>query len=103
MPGAARRPLKVVTHIQVDKGAKSTVEASVDALDCIEVVAWRRLTSGAAVRYVCLSLLARVGTLSRRPACSQASRRVSRLGLMPIQTGKSLVPYRTLNSIGSRL
>lgn len=25
-----------------------------DALDCLEVVAWRRLTSGAAVRYVCL-------------------------------------------------
>lgn len=54
MPGASRRPLKVVTHIQVDQGAKSTVEASVDALGSIEVVAWRRLTSVAALRYVCL-------------------------------------------------
>jgi len=43
-----------VADLHVEQVAKSTVEASVDALDCIEVVAWRRLTSGAAVRYVCL-------------------------------------------------
>ncbi|PMU09921.1 MULTISPECIES: hypothetical protein [unclassified Pseudomonas] len=54
MPGAPRRPLKVVTDIQVDQGASSIVGASVDGLDCIEVVAWRRLPSGAAVRYVSL-------------------------------------------------
>lgn len=52
-PGAPSRPFKAVADLQVEQGAKS-VEASVDALDCIEVVAWRRLPSGAAVRYVCL-------------------------------------------------
>jgi len=30
------------------------VEAPVSAMDCIEVVAWRRLQSGTTVRYVCL-------------------------------------------------
>lgn len=32
----------------------SLVEARQGVLDCIEVVAWRRLPSGAAVRYTCL-------------------------------------------------
>jgi hypothetical protein len=54
MPGAPRRALKVVTDIQVDQEASPSQEAPVDGLDCIEVVAWRRLPSGAAVRYVCL-------------------------------------------------
>lgn len=53
-PGAPSRPFKALGDLQVEPGAKSTVEASVAALGCIEVVAWRRLTSGAAVRYVCL-------------------------------------------------
>lgn len=53
-PGAPSRPFKAVADLQMEQGAKSTAEASVDALDCIEVVAWRRLTSGAVVRYVCL-------------------------------------------------
>ena len=34
--------------------SSSSVESPDGALDCIEVVAWRRLTSGAAVRYTCL-------------------------------------------------
>lgn len=38
----------------MEQGASPIVEASEGALDCIEVVAWRRLHSGAAVRYVCL-------------------------------------------------
>lgn len=106
MPGAPRRPLKVVTHIQVDQGAKSTVEASVDALDSIEVVAWRRLTSGAAVRYVCLQ-----STVTGRYAVATASLFSGLTESLPpwgdaythTHTCKSLVPYRILNSIGSRL
>ena len=39
---------------QVETLVSSSVEAPVSAMDCIEVVAWRRLPSGAAVRYVCL-------------------------------------------------
>lgn len=53
-PGAPSRSFKALGELQVEQGAKSTAEASVDALDCIEVVAWRRLPSGGAVRYVCL-------------------------------------------------
>lgn len=67
-PGAPSRPFKAVADLQVEQGAKSTVEASVDALDCLEVVAWRRLTSGAAVRYVCLQ-----STNSGRYAVATAS------------------------------
>ncbi len=54
MPGAPRRRLKAVTDIQVAQEVSASLEAPVDALDCIEVVAWRRLSSGAVVRYVCL-------------------------------------------------
>ncbi len=50
-PGAASRPFKPAA---VEHGASPIVEASEGALDCIEVVAWRRLPNGAAVRYVCL-------------------------------------------------
>ena len=53
-PGAPSKPFKAVADLQLERGAKSTVESSGDALDCIEVVAWRRLPNGAAVRYVCL-------------------------------------------------
>lgn len=55
-PGAPNRPLKAVAapHPQVEQEAGSTIEASGDVLECIEVVAWRRLPSGGAVRYVCL-------------------------------------------------
>lgn len=54
MPGAPRRRLKAVTDIQVAQEVSASQEAPVDALDCIEVVAWRRLPSGASVRYVYL-------------------------------------------------
>lgn len=53
-PGAPNRPFKAVADLQVEQEAGSIVEASGDVLECIEVVAWRRLPSGAAVRYVCL-------------------------------------------------
>ncbi|MBA1376658.1 hypothetical protein [Pseudomonas brassicacearum] len=39
---------------QVEPLMSPTAEAPVSSMDCIEVVAWRRLHSGAAVRYVCL-------------------------------------------------
>ena len=38
----------------VEQEACPSVETPVNAMDFIEVVAWRRLPSGAAVRYVCL-------------------------------------------------
>lgn len=53
-PGAPSRPFKAVENLPVEQEVRSTVEAPVDELDCNEVVAWRRLSSGAAVRYVCL-------------------------------------------------
>ena len=43
-------PFSPVAHQE----ASSSVESPDGALDCIEVVAWRRLASGAAVRYTCL-------------------------------------------------
>ncbi|WP_350647457.1 hypothetical protein [Pseudomonas sp. HY13-MNA-CIBAN-0226] len=42
---------------RVGQGARPAVDAPQGALDCIEVVAWRRLTSGAAVRYTCLQCM----------------------------------------------
>ncbi|OPK07404.1 hypothetical protein [Pseudomonas sp. VI4.1] len=51
-PGAPSRPLKVMRNIQVEQEATLSVEAPIDAQDCIEVVAWRRLPSGDSVRYL---------------------------------------------------
>lgn len=45
---------KAVEDVLVEQDASPAVEAPVSALDCIEVVAWRRLQTGASVRYVCL-------------------------------------------------
>ncbi len=54
-PWAPSRPFKAAADIQVEQQeASATVESPVGALDCIEVVGWRRLSSGAVVRYVCL-------------------------------------------------
>ncbi|WP_324727388.1 hypothetical protein [Pseudomonas chlororaphis] len=53
-PGAPSRPYKAAADLKVEQGASLIVEAPEGALDCIEVVAWRRLPSGSAVRYVCL-------------------------------------------------
>ena len=49
-PRVPSGPFSPVAHQE----ASSSVESPDGALDCIEVVAWRRLTSGAAVRYTCL-------------------------------------------------
>ncbi|NWD60521.1 hypothetical protein [Pseudomonas sp. IPO3774] len=52
--GAASSSFEATADIRVEQEASATIEASVSAMDCIEVVAWRRLLTGAAVRYVCL-------------------------------------------------
>ena len=64
---AAREQLKHLVHkprapgleltSEVGQGARPAGDSSQGALDCIEVVTWRRLTSGAAVRYTCLQCL----------------------------------------------
>ena len=53
-PGAPSTPFNAAENVQVEQEASPTAEAPVVAMDSIEVVAWRRLSSGAAVRYVCL-------------------------------------------------
>ncbi|QHF46256.1 hypothetical protein PspS35_21600 [Pseudomonas sp. S35] len=51
---APNRSFRASEDAQVEPLVSSTVEAPVSAIDCIEVVAWRRLQSGATVRYMCL-------------------------------------------------
>lgn len=53
-PRAASSSFEAAADIRVEALVSPTVEAPVSAMDCIEVVAWRRLLTGAAVRYVCL-------------------------------------------------
>ncbi|WP_327438719.1 hypothetical protein [Pseudomonas donghuensis] len=53
-PGVPSRPFKAAADLQVEQETSPTVEAPEGALDYVEVVAWRRLPSGNAVRYVCL-------------------------------------------------
>lgn len=53
-PRAASTSFQAAADIRVEELVSPTVEAPVSAMDCIEVVAWRRLQTGAAVRYVCL-------------------------------------------------
>lgn len=53
-PEAPNRSFRAAEDAQVETLVSSTVEAPVSTMDCIEVVAWRRLLSGAVVRYVCL-------------------------------------------------
>ena len=53
-PGAPSRSFTPAGDVQVEQEASATIEAPVSAMDCIEVVAWRRLQTGASVRYVCL-------------------------------------------------
>lgn len=53
-PGAPSTPLNAAKDVQVEQEASPTAEAPVIAMDCIEVVTWRRSLSGAAVRYTCL-------------------------------------------------
>ncbi|MGZ9709058.1 hypothetical protein ACXX81_23975 [Pseudomonas sp. GNP013] len=53
-PEAPNRSFRAAGDVQVEPLVSPTLEAPVSAMDCIEVVAWRRLQTGAAVRYVCL-------------------------------------------------
>nr|WP_244647542.1 hypothetical protein [Pseudomonas kielensis] len=53
-PGAPGGPSRPSENHRADQRAYFAAEASVRPMDCIEAVAWRRLPSGAAVRYVCL-------------------------------------------------
>ena len=53
-PGAPSRSFTPAGDVQVEQEASATIEAPVSAMDCIEVVAWRRLQTGATLRYVCL-------------------------------------------------
>ncbi|MEE4149595.1 hypothetical protein [Pseudomonas viridiflava] len=53
-PGAPGRPLNTLADFKVAQETSNVVKAFVEPQDCIEVVAWRRLRSGAAGRYVCL-------------------------------------------------
>lgn len=52
--GAPSTSFKAIGDVEMEQEASPVVEAPVSALDCVEVVAWRRLPSGAALRYVCL-------------------------------------------------
>ena len=58
-PGAASGSFEVAADIRVEQGASATIEASMSTMDCIEVVAWRRMQTGAAVRYVCLQSMSK--------------------------------------------
>lgn len=51
---APNRSFRASEDAQAEPLVSPTVEAPVSAMDCIEVVAWRRLQAGAAVRFVCL-------------------------------------------------
>lgn len=53
-PEAPNRSFRAAEDAQVEPLVSPTVETPVSALDCIEMVAWRRLQTGVAVRYVCL-------------------------------------------------
>ncbi|WP_339466002.1 hypothetical protein [Pseudomonas sp. EA_65y_Pfl2_P74] len=53
-PGASSGLFKAAGDVQVEQKASHAVETPVSAMKCIEVVAWRRLQTGAAVRYLCL-------------------------------------------------
>ena len=53
-PGAPSRSFTPAGDVQVEPEASPAVVAAVSVMECVEVVAWRRLQTGAAVRYVCL-------------------------------------------------
>lgn len=53
-PRASSSAFQAAADIGVEGLVNPTAEAPASALDCREVLAWRRLSSGAAVRYVCL-------------------------------------------------
>lgn len=53
-PVAPNTSFKMAEDVQVEQETSPAVEDAMSAMDCIEVVAWRRFQTGAAVRYVCL-------------------------------------------------
>lgn len=53
-PGGSGGLCQAVAAVEVGLEADTSAEATVELQDGIEVVAWRWLSSGAAVRYVCL-------------------------------------------------
>ncbi len=53
-PDAPSKSFSAAEDAEVEALVSPTVEAPVSAMDCIEVVAWRRLLSGAVERYMCL-------------------------------------------------
>lgn len=53
-PDAPSKSFSAAEDAEVEALVSPTVEAPVSAMDCIEVVAWRRLQTGATLRYVCL-------------------------------------------------
>jgi len=53
-PEGHNQPCKAEAGIQVEQEVTPSGDAPQGTVDYIEVVAWRRLCSGAAVRYVCL-------------------------------------------------
>ncbi|MCM8560836.1 hypothetical protein ACLE2W_11975 [Pseudomonas shahriarae] len=53
-PEASSGLCQAVAAVEVGQEADTSAEATVELQDGIEVVAWRRLYSGAAMRYVCL-------------------------------------------------
>ncbi|WP_431035424.1 hypothetical protein [Pseudomonas yamanorum] len=53
-PEAPSRSFRAAEDAHVEPSVSRTVAAPVSAMDYIEVVAWRSLQTGAAVRYVCL-------------------------------------------------
>ncbi|MBD0703693.1 MULTISPECIES: hypothetical protein [Pseudomonas] len=53
-PVAPNTFFRMAEDVQVEQATSPAVEDAMSAMDCIEVVAWRRLQTGAAVRYVCL-------------------------------------------------
>nr|WP_308699605.1 hypothetical protein [Pseudomonas cichorii] len=53
-PDAPSKSFSAAEDAEVEALVSPTVEAPVSAMDCIEVVAWRRLHTGTTLRYVCL-------------------------------------------------
>ncbi|WP_407729143.1 hypothetical protein ACJJU9_17900 [Pseudomonas helleri] len=74
-PGTRSEPCQAVSATEVAKEAEPSSE---ELQDSIEVVAWRRLPSGAAVRYVCLQ-----STHTGRYAVAMASMFSSALEPLP--------------------
>lgn len=78
-PRARSGPCQAVAAVEMAQEANPSAEG---LHDCVEVVAWRRLPSGAAVRYVCLQ-----STHTGRYAVATASMFSSALETLPTWIG----------------